>query len=98
MCSYKNFRCAIHNKFFELNLYQKNPTITHHWRSNLARPSRDIDLSLQKEEEEPSKHIRKSETEQEGNQDPPSSENNGNTVFLNLKSSLVSALEVTKHR
>ncbi|KAI1102067.1 hypothetical protein F4804DRAFT_314189 [Jackrogersella minutella] len=44
--SYKNFRCSTHDKFFEVNLYQKNPTNTHHWRSNLARPSRDIDLAF----------------------------------------------------
>ncbi|KAK2052353.1 hypothetical protein LY76DRAFT_671431 [Colletotrichum caudatum] len=42
--SYKNFRCDIHNKFFEINLYQQNPTNSHHWRYNLSRPSRDIDL------------------------------------------------------
>ncbi|KNG81128.1 hypothetical protein ANOM_010186 [Aspergillus nomiae NRRL 13137] len=42
--SYKNFRCALHNKFFELNLYQKSPVNTHHWRANLARPSNEIDL------------------------------------------------------
>ncbi|KAK4206094.1 hypothetical protein QBC37DRAFT_381425 [Rhypophila decipiens] len=49
--SYKNFRCTRHNKFFELNLYQKNATNAHHWRSNLARPSRDIDLAFRKEED-----------------------------------------------
>ncbi|OGM44668.1 hypothetical protein ABOM_007477 [Aspergillus bombycis] len=42
--SYKNFRCALHNKFFELNLYRKDPVNTHHWRANLARPSNEIDL------------------------------------------------------
>ncbi|BCR96437.1 uncharacterized protein AKAW2_21377S [Aspergillus luchuensis] len=48
--SYKNFRCEKHNKFYEVNLYQRNPTISHHWRVNLARPSRDIDLALRTEE------------------------------------------------
>ncbi|KAF2105213.1 hypothetical protein BDV96DRAFT_617900 [Lophiotrema nucula] len=42
----KNFRCEKHNKFFEVNLYQTSPTNTHHWRVNLARPSRDIDLAF----------------------------------------------------
>lgn len=28
-----------------MNLYQKNPGDTHHWRANLARPSRDVDLA-----------------------------------------------------
>ncbi|RFU81466.1 mfs multidrug transporter [Trichoderma arundinaceum] len=44
--SYKNFRCEAHNRFFEVNLYQKNPTNAHHWRTTLARPSRDIDLAF----------------------------------------------------
>jgi hypothetical protein len=43
-CRYKNFRCAAHNKFFELNLYEKNPINTHHWRANIARPATEIDL------------------------------------------------------
>ncbi|KAK4210628.1 hypothetical protein QBC37DRAFT_447851 [Rhypophila decipiens] len=51
--SYKNFRCTRHDKFFELNFYQKNATNTHHWRSNLARPSRDIDLAFRKENPTP---------------------------------------------
>ncbi|KAM0260043.1 hypothetical protein ACHAQJ_002967 [Trichoderma viride] len=42
--SYKNFKCGVHNRFFEVNLYQKNPTNAHHWRADLARPSKDIDL------------------------------------------------------
>ncbi|KAF2963867.1 hypothetical protein GQX73_g9698 [Xylaria multiplex] len=44
--SFKNFRCEEHNKFFELNLYQENPINKHHWRANLGRPARDIDLAL----------------------------------------------------
>ncbi|KAF4627762.1 hypothetical protein G7Y89_g10397 [Cudoniella acicularis] len=42
--SYKNFKCVAHNKFFELNVYQKNPVNAHHWRANIARPAADIDL------------------------------------------------------
>ncbi|OAQ96603.1 hypothetical protein LLEC1_07820 [Akanthomyces lecanii] len=42
--TYKNFRCPTHNKFFELNMYQRDPVNLHHWRANLARPARDIDL------------------------------------------------------
>ncbi|KAM3558131.1 hypothetical protein MY1884_004151 [Beauveria asiatica] len=42
--TYKNFRCQTHDKFFELNIYQKDPVNLHHWRANLARPARDIDL------------------------------------------------------
>ena len=43
-CRYKNFKCTSHNKFFELNLYQKDPVHRHHWRANIARPAADIDL------------------------------------------------------
>ena len=32
---YKNFKCDAHNKFFEVNLYQKNPINKHHWRANI---------------------------------------------------------------
>ncbi|KAJ5552276.1 hypothetical protein N7494_001654 [Penicillium frequentans] len=42
--SYKNFKCTTHNKFFEVNLYQKDPVNRHHWRLNIARPASDIDL------------------------------------------------------
>lgn len=41
---YKNYRCAGHNKFFEVNIYQKNPVNEHHWRANIARPAGLIDL------------------------------------------------------
>jgi hypothetical protein len=41
---YKNFKCTTHNKFFEINLYQKDPVNRHHWRFNIARPASDIDL------------------------------------------------------
>jgi len=42
--SYKNFKCRQHNKFFELNIYQRDPVNQHHWRANIARPAGDIDL------------------------------------------------------
>ncbi|KAK4695073.1 hypothetical protein P7C71_g2607, partial [Lecanoromycetidae sp. Uapishka_2] len=42
--SFKNFKCTEHNKFFEVNLYQKDPVNKHHWRSDIARPAGDIDL------------------------------------------------------
>ena len=38
---YKNFRCSDHDRFFELNLYQKDPVNKHHWRLNIARPTRE---------------------------------------------------------
>ena len=41
---YQNFRCSVHDKFFELNIYQKDPVNAHHWRHNLARPGSEIDL------------------------------------------------------
>ncbi|KAF7887650.1 hypothetical protein EAF00_009944 [Botryotinia globosa] len=39
-----NFKCTSHNKFFEVNMYQKDPMNVHHWRANIARPAGDIDL------------------------------------------------------
>ncbi|KAF2792874.1 hypothetical protein K505DRAFT_350319 [Melanomma pulvis-pyrius CBS 109.77] len=42
--TFKNFKCDSHNKFFELNIYQKDPTNAHHWRANIARPAAEIDL------------------------------------------------------
>ncbi|KAE8452041.1 hypothetical protein EG329_002206 [Mollisiaceae sp. DMI_Dod_QoI] len=45
--SYKNFKCVRHNKFFELNIYEKDPVNKHHWRANIARPAEDIDLPTQ---------------------------------------------------
>ncbi len=41
---YKSYRCLGHNKFFELNMYQKNPTQKHHWRADVDRPARNLDL------------------------------------------------------
>ncbi|KAH8168998.1 MFS multidrug transporter [Sarocladium implicatum] len=42
--SYKNWKCTEHDKFFETNVYQKNPVNQHHWRHNIARPGSEIDL------------------------------------------------------
>ncbi|EED20928.1 conserved hypothetical protein [Talaromyces stipitatus ATCC 10500] len=42
--AYKNYKCGAHNKFFELNLYQKDPVNQHHWRFNISRPASDIDI------------------------------------------------------
>ncbi|KAI1635291.1 hypothetical protein F4809DRAFT_614630 [Biscogniauxia mediterranea] len=42
--SYKNFKCEGHDKFFEVNVYQKDPLNKHHWRINVARPGSTIDL------------------------------------------------------
>ncbi|KAI5918568.1 hypothetical protein F4810DRAFT_569165 [Camillea tinctor] len=46
--AYKNFRCGSHDKFFEVNVYQKDPVNKHHWRVNLARPGSDIDLGAKR--------------------------------------------------
>ncbi|GME61652.1 mfs multidrug transporter [Neofusicoccum parvum] len=42
--TYKNFKCVQHNKFFEVNVYEKDPVNAHHWRHNIARPGSEIDL------------------------------------------------------
>ncbi|KFZ00470.1 hypothetical protein V500_01053 [Pseudogymnoascus sp. VKM F-4518 (FW-2643)] len=42
--SYKNFKCLIHNKFFEVNLYEKDPVNRHHWRATISRPAEEIDI------------------------------------------------------
>ncbi|KFY48721.1 hypothetical protein V495_01088 [Pseudogymnoascus sp. VKM F-4514 (FW-929)] len=42
--AYKNFKCDIHNKFFEFNIYQKNPVNRQHWRADITRPAGEIDL------------------------------------------------------
>lgn len=41
---FKNFRCAAHNRFFEVNVYQLDPVNSHHWRADVARPGTEIDL------------------------------------------------------
>ncbi|KFX91472.1 hypothetical protein O988_07741 [Pseudogymnoascus sp. VKM F-3808] len=48
--SYKNFRCLIHNKFFEVNLYQKDPVNMHHWRATISRPAEEIDIPAKPKE------------------------------------------------
>ncbi|KAI0538352.1 hypothetical protein GGR58DRAFT_309563 [Xylaria digitata] len=72
--SFKNFRCEEHNKFFELNLYQENPINKHHWRANLGRPARDIDLSLRKAEVIPAPSTEEKATTVSSSQDRPSSD------------------------
>ncbi|KID97445.1 MFS multidrug transporter, partial [Metarhizium majus ARSEF 297] len=42
--TYKNYKCEAHDKFYEVNIYQKDPVNKHHWRATLARPARDVDL------------------------------------------------------
>jgi len=43
-CRFKNYKCGTHNRFFEVNVYQKDPVNAHHWRANIARPATEIDL------------------------------------------------------
>ncbi|KAK4064262.1 uncharacterized protein Triagg1_9058 [Trichoderma aggressivum f. europaeum] len=64
---YKNFKCVAHDKFFEVNLYQQNPTNTHHWRANIARPATDIDLVYRqkKEGERSAQAVKAEDTKQE---------------------------------
>ncbi|KAJ5260585.1 hypothetical protein N7478_012190 [Penicillium angulare] len=35
---------SLHNKFFEINLYQKDPINLHHWKFNIARSAGNIDI------------------------------------------------------
>ncbi|KFZ18903.1 hypothetical protein V502_03903 [Pseudogymnoascus sp. VKM F-4520 (FW-2644)] len=48
--SYKNFKCLIHNKFFEVNLYQKDLVNRHHWRATISRPAEEIDIPAKPKE------------------------------------------------
>ncbi|KAI9859167.1 MAG: hypothetical protein M1813_007125 [Trichoglossum hirsutum] len=66
--SYKNFRCALHDKFFELNLYQKDPVNRHHWRANIARPAADIDLDTSSGEQVSAQRTASDDTKIEGRQ------------------------------
>jgi hypothetical protein len=50
MLRHKNFRCFVHNKFFEVNLYQKDPVNKHHWRATIARPAKEIDIPTRHKE------------------------------------------------
>ena len=42
--TYKNFKSASRNKFYEINIYCVDPTNEHHWRVDIARPAAEIDL------------------------------------------------------
>ncbi|KAF1911663.1 hypothetical protein BDU57DRAFT_543149 [Ampelomyces quisqualis] len=42
--TFKNYKCGMHKKFFEVNVYQRDPVNVHHWRADIARPASDIDL------------------------------------------------------
>ncbi|KAK0099720.1 hypothetical protein ONS95_013387 [Cadophora gregata] len=54
---YKNFKCTIHDMFFEGNVYQKNPLNLHHWRANVARPAWNIDLPTNSASQNPNSPI-----------------------------------------
>ncbi|KAF3074471.1 hypothetical protein CFAM422_003836 [Trichoderma lentiforme] len=64
----ENFKCIAHDKFFEVNLYQQNPTNRHHWRANIARPATDIDLVYRQKKEGPTQTI-KAEDMKQGDRD-----------------------------
>ncbi|KAL9130055.1 MAG: hypothetical protein Q9217_001659 [Psora testacea] len=92
--SYKNFRCEKHSRFFEINLYQNNPTNAHHWRVNLARPSSNIDLAFQqKDPEAESSNKAEDSAGQEEKQELLSSDIQGKSSFPELRISLSKALE-----
>eukprot|EP00741_Cyanophora_paradoxa_P001198 tig00000459_g1156.t1 len=42
--TFKNFKCAPCDFFYELNLYERDPVNKHHLRADVARPASDIDL------------------------------------------------------
>ncbi|KAF2750739.1 hypothetical protein M011DRAFT_517056 [Sporormia fimetaria CBS 119925] len=42
--AFKNFKCDVHSRFFEVNVYQKYPVNKHHWRADVARPAGEIEL------------------------------------------------------
>ena len=62
---FKNFKCEQHNRFFEVNLYQKNPVNAHHLRANLARPSRDIDLTFRSKDADTGEKVLQSAEQEE---------------------------------
>ncbi|KAL9120833.1 MAG: hypothetical protein Q9187_002612 [Circinaria calcarea] len=93
--SYKNFRCEKHNKFFEINLYQKNPTSAHQWRVNLARPSRNIDLAFRRKGPEAGSSNKVEESAGQEEQELLSSDIQGKTSFPKLRIPLSQALEET---
>lgn len=49
LCRYKNFNCTLHNRFIELNIYQKDTINKHHWRANIAHFATEIDLQTSNE-------------------------------------------------
>ncbi|KAL6786475.1 hypothetical protein J3E68DRAFT_420604 [Trichoderma sp. SZMC 28012] len=69
--SYKNFKCSTHDKFFEVNLYQQNPTNRHHWRANIARPATDIDLVYRQKKEKSTQDIKAEDMKQEDHSGEP---------------------------
>ncbi|KAF1999499.1 hypothetical protein P154DRAFT_554760 [Amniculicola lignicola CBS 123094] len=42
--AFKNYKCGAHNKFFEINVYEKDPVSLRYWRADVARPATDVDL------------------------------------------------------
>ena len=36
---FKNFKCNMHSRFFEVNIYEKDPVNKHHWRADVDRPA-----------------------------------------------------------
>lgn len=72
---YKTFRCQRHNKFFEINLYQKNPSNAHHWRANLGRPARDIDLAFKAKDD-----VAKEELDEKAEEHPEGEEKQKTTA------------------
>lgn len=61
----------MHDKFFEVNLYQQNPTNRHHWRANIARPATDIDLVYRQKKEKPTQAIKAEDMKQEDDDGEP---------------------------
>jgi hypothetical protein len=65
---YKNFKCMLYNKFFKLNLYQKDSVNRHHWHVNIARPATDIDLDASSGEQVSTQRTASDDTKIEGRQ------------------------------
>lgn len=42
--TYKNFKCEVNNKFFEINLYRENAFSKRTWKRNASRPASQIDI------------------------------------------------------
>ncbi|KAJ4860076.1 hypothetical protein T069G_05064 [Trichoderma breve] len=86
--SYKNFKCITHDKFFEVNLYQQNPTNRHHWRANIARPATDIDLVYRQKKEKSTRAIKAEDMKQADHDGEPEhvKTNLGSNPLLSLLS------------